>query len=195
MQCWWATLSCILIGFLSIFLVAVLYNKLAVYIAKYSLGGTSAAGVALMFNTGSSVVIGLSINGIKRVCRQWTIPFAFLLMVLGALLFLTTRSFPIVCLSAFLIGSGSAINMATCPFLLSNLTPDRRYPLVMGVFSATTSLGFTASTWAFKTFSKMFGLDPVTGSFIGMLITALLAAVMLSLVRFQSCVESRFIKR
>ena len=194
-QCWWATISCILIGFLSIFLVAVLYNKLAVYIAKYGLGGTSAAGVALMFNTGSSVVIGLSINGIKRVCRQWTIPVAFLLMALGALLFLTTRSFLLVCLSAFLVGSGSAINMATCPFLLSNLTPHRRYPLVMGVFSATTSLGFTASTWAFKAFSTAFGLNPVTGSFIGMLIIALLAAVILSLVRFQSCVESRFIEQ
>ncbi|MCP8614059.1 MFS transporter [Bifidobacterium asteroides] len=194
-QCWWATISCILIGFLSIFLVAVLYNKLAVYIAKYGLGGTSAAGVALMFNTGSSVVIGLSINGIKRVCQQWTIPVAFLLMALGALLFLATRSFPLVCLSAFLVGSGSAINMATCPFLLSNLTPQRRYPLVMGVFSATTSLGFTASTWAFKAFSTAFGLNPVTGSFMGMLIIALLAAVILSLVRFQSCVESRFIEQ
>ena len=194
-QCWWATISCILIGFLSIFLVAVLYNKLAVYIAKYGLGGTSAAGVALMFNTGSSVVIGLSINAIKRICRQWTIPVAFLLMALGALLFLTTRSFPLVCLSAFLVGSGSAINMATCPFLLSNLTPHKRYPLVMGIFSATTSLGFTASTWAFKAFSSVFGLDPVTGSFIGMLIIALLAAATLSLVRFQSCVESRFIER
>ncbi|WP_416518166.1 MFS transporter [Bifidobacterium asteroides] len=194
-QCWWATISCILIGFLSIFLVAVLYNKLAVYIAKYGLGGTSAAGVALMFNTGSSVVIGLSINGIKRICRQWTIPVAFLLMALGALLFLTTRSFPLVCLSAFLVGSGSAINMATCPFLLSNLTPHKRYPLVMGIFSATTSLGFTASTWAFKAFSSVFGLNPVTGSFIGMLIIALLAAVILSLVRFQSCVESRYIEQ
>ena len=194
-QCWWATISCILIGFLSIFLVAVLYNKLAVYIAKYGLGSTSAAGVALMFNTGSSVVVGLSINGIKRVCRQWTIPVAFLLMALGALLFLTTRSFPLVCLSAFLIGSGSAINMATCPFYLSNLTEHKRYPLVMGVFSATTSLGFTASTWVFKAFSSAFGLDPVTGSFMGMLIIALLAAVMLSLVRFQSCVESRFIEQ
>ena len=194
-QCWWATISCILIGFLSIFLVAVLYNKLAVYIAKYGLGGTSAAGVALMFNTGSSVVIGLSINGIKRVCQQWTIPVAFLLMALGALLFLATRSFPLVCLSAFLVGSGSAINMATCPFLLSNLTPHRRYPLVMGVFSATTSLGFTASTWAFKAFSAAFGLDPVTGGFIGMMIIALLAAVILSVVRFQSCVESRFIEQ
>ena len=194
-QCWWATISCILIGFLSIFLVAVLYNKLAVYIAKCGLGGTSAAGVALMFNTGSSVVIGLSINGIKRVCRQWTIPAAFLLMALGALLFLTTRSFPLVCLSAFLIGSGSAINMATCPYYLSNLTEHKRYPLVMGVFSATTSLGFTASTWVFKAFSTVFGLDPVTGSFMGMLIIALLAAVILSLVRFQSCVESRFIER
>ena len=194
-QCWWATISCILIGFLSIFLVAVLYNKLAVYIAKYGLGGTSAAGVALMFNTGSSVVIGLGINGIKRICRQWTIPAAFLLMALGALLFLTTRSFPLVCLSAFLIGSGSAINMATCPFYLSNLTEHKRYPLVMGVFSATTSLGFTASTWVFKAFSSAFGLDPVTGSFMGMLIIALLAAVMLSLVRFQSCVESRFIEQ
>ncbi len=194
-QCWWATISCILIGFLSIFLVAVLYNKLAVYIAKYGLGGTSAAGVALMFNTGSSVVIGLSINGIKRICRQWTIPVAFLLMALGALLFLTTRSFPLVCLSAFLIGSGSAINMATCPYYLSNLTEHKRYPLVMGVFSATTSLGFTASTWVFKAFSTAFGLDPVTGSFMGMLIIAVLAAVILSLVRFQSCVESRFIER
>ena len=194
-QCWWATISCILIGFLSIFLVAVLYNKLAVYIAKYGLGSTSAAGVALMFNTGSSVVVGLSINGIKRVCRQWTILVAFLLMALGALLFLTTRSFPLVCLSAFLIGSGSAINMATCPFYLSNLTEHKRYPLVMGVFSATTSLGFTASTWVFKAFSSAFGLDPVTGSFMGMLIIALLAAVMLSLVRFQSCVESRFIEQ
>lgn len=194
-QCWWATISCILIGFLSIFLVAVLYNKLAVYIAKYGLGGTSAAGVALMFNTGSSVVIGLSINGIKRICRQWTIPVAFLLMALGALLFLTTRSFPLVCLSAFLIGSGSAINMATCPYCLSNLTEHKRYPLVMGVFSATTSLGFTASTWVFKALSTAFGLDPVTGSFMGMLIIALLAAVILSLVRFQSCVESRFIER
>ena len=194
-QCWWATISCILIGFLSIFLVAVLYNKLAVYIAKYGLGGTSAAGVALMFNTGSSVVIGLGINGIKRICRQWTIPVAFLLMALGALLFLTTRSFPLVCLSAFLVGSGSAINMATCPFLLSNLTPHKRYPLVMGIFSATTSLGFTASTWAFKAFSSVFGLNPVTGSFMGMLIIALLAAVILSLVRFQSCVESRYIEQ
>ena len=194
-QCWWATISCILIGFLSIFLVAVLYNKLAVYMAKYGLGGTSAAGVALMFNTGSSVVIGLGINGIKRICRQWTIPAAFLLMALGALLFLTTRSFPLVCLSAFLIGSGSAINMATCPYYLSNLTEHKRYPLVMGVFSATTSLGFTASTWVFKAFSTVFGLDPVTGSFMGMLIIALLAAVILSLVRFQSCVESRFIER
>ena len=194
-QCWWATISCILIGFLSIFLVAVLYNKLAVYIAKYGLGGTSAAGVALMFNTGSSVVIGLSINGIKRICRQWTIPVAFLLMAMGALLFLTTRSFPLVCLSAFLIGSGSAINMATCPYYLSNLTEHKRYPLVMGVFSATTSLGFTASTWVFKVLSTAFGLDPVTGSFMGMLIIALLAAVILSLVRFQSCVESRFIER
>ena len=194
-QCWWATISCILIGFLSIFLVAVLYNKLAVYIAKYGLGGTSAAGVALMFNTGSSVVIGLSINAIKRICRQWTIPVAFLLMALGALLFLTTRSFPLVCLSAFLVGSGSAINMATCPFLLSNLTPHKRYPLVMGIFSATTSLGFTASTWAFKAFSSVFGLNPVTGSFIGMLIIALLATVILSLVRFQSCVESRYIEQ
>ena len=194
-QCWWATISCILIGFLSIFLVAVLYNKLAVYIAKYGLGGTSAAGVALMFNTGSSVVIGLSINAVKRICRQWTIPVAFLLMALGALLFLTTRSFPLVCLSAFLVGSGSAINMATCPFLLSNLTPHKRYPLVMGIFSATTSLGFTASTWAFKAFSSVFGLNPVTGSFIGMLIIALLAAVILSLVRFQSCVESRYIEQ
>lgn len=193
-QCWWGIASCILIGFLSIFLVAVLYNKLAVYIAGYGLGDTGAAGLALMFNTGSSVVIGLSINGIRRLLREWTIPAAFTLMSVGALLFLTTRSFPLVCLSAFLVGSGSAIIMATGPFLLSNLTLPKRYPLVMGIFSATTSLGFTTSTWVFKGLSGLLDLNPVTGSFAGMLVISLVAAVILAATRFQRRMESHFIK-
>lgn len=193
-QSWWAIVSCILVGFLSIFLVAVLYNKLAVYIAGYSLGDTGAAGLALMFNTGSSIVVGLSINRIRDLCREWTIPAAFVLMAVGALFFLITRSFPLVCLSAFLVGSGSAINMATCPFLLSKLCLPRRYPLVMGIFSATTSLGFTASTWVFKSLSGLLGVDPVIGSFVGMLAITLVAAVCLAAAQFQKRIEARFIK-
>lgn len=193
-QSWWAIVSCILVGFLSIFLVAVLYNKLAVYIAEYGLGDTGAAGLALMFNTGSSVVVGLSINWIRDLCREWTIPAAFVLMAVGALLFLTTRSFPLVCLSAFLVGSGSAINMATCPFLLSKLCLPRRYPLVMGIFSATTSLGFTASTWVFKSLSGLLGLDPVIGSFAGMLVITLVAAISLAAAQFQKRIEAHFIE-
>jgi MFS family permease len=184
---------CIFIGFLSIFLVAVLYNKLAVYISQYHLGGTDAAGFALMFNTGSSVVIGFSINRLRSWLKDYTLSFAFVLMVFGAVIFLTTRSFPLVCLGAFLVGSGSAIIMATCPFLLSNLASIKHYPLVMGIFSAMTSLGFTISTWVFKFLADVFKMDPVLISFWGMGLIAVLAAVTIAACRFQSRIEAHYL--
>lgn len=184
---------CILLGFLSIFLVAVLYNKIAVYISQYHLGGTDASGFALMFNTGSSVVIGLSINRLRACFRNYMLPFAFLLMASGALVFIATRSFPLVCLAAFLVGSGSAIIMSTCPFLLSNLADRKHYPLVMGVFSAMTSLGFTVSTWVFQFVAGLLKTDPLMVSFGGMVLIAILAAVLLALCNFQSRVEDRYI--
>ncbi|WP_161522252.1 MFS transporter [Bifidobacterium xylocopae] len=186
---------CILIGFLSIFLVAVLYNKLSVYIAQYHLGGADASGFALMFNTGSSVVIGLSINRLRHFLRDYTLPFAFVLMAVGALVLLATHAFPLACLAAFLVGSGSAVIMASCPFLLSNLAERRRYPLVMGVFSAMTSLGFTASTWVFKLAADFLGGDPLQVSLWGMVLIALVAAGALALGRFQPRIEARYIPR
>ena len=184
---------CEILGFLSIFLVAVMYNKLAVYVDTYQLGGSDAAGLALMFNTGSSIVIGLLINYIKRAFKDFTIPFAFLLMAVGAILFIFTRSFALVCVAAFLIGSGSAIIMATCPFMLSNVTERKHYPFVMGLFSAITSLGFTSSTWFFKMASQAFGLDPLIGTFWGMLIISVVAAVLLVVFRFQKRTEANYL--
>lgn len=184
---------CEILGFLSIFLVAVMYNKLAVYVDTFQLGGSDAAGLALMFNTGSSIVIGLLINQIKGVFRDFTMPFAFVLFAIGALLFIFTRSFPVVCVAAFLIGSGSAIIMATCPFMLSNVTDRKHFPFVMGLFSAITSLGFTSSTWFFKMASDLAGLDPLIGTFWGMLIISVVAAVLLVVFRFQKRTEANYL--
>lgn len=185
--------ACVFLGFLSIFLDAVMYNKLAVYIDTFHLGGSDAAGLALMFNTGSSIVVGLLINRIKKICKEFTLPFAFALFAIGALLFLFTRSLPLICLAAFLIGSGSAILMTTCPFMLSNLSEPKHYPFVMGLFSALTSLGFTSSTWFFKVVSDAFHVDPLEGSFWGMLIIAVVAGLVLAIVRFQKRSESNYL--
>ncbi|BDR55015.1 hypothetical protein KIMH_11260 [Bombiscardovia apis] len=188
-----AIVVCILLGFFSIFLIAILYNKLSVYISQYRLGGTDAAGFALMFNTGSSVVIGFSINRLRSSLRSFTIPFAFILMAAGACIFLFTKAFPLVCLAAFLVGSGSAINMATCPYLLSNLAERKHYPLVMGIFSAMTSLGFTASTWVFQLVAGITNSSPLLVSFGGMAAIAVVTAVLLIVLRFQPWVEARYV--
>lgn len=188
-----AIVCCEIIGFLGIFLVAVMYNKLSVYISTYHLGASDAAGFALMFNTGSSIVIGLTINRIHGLLKDFTIPFAFTLMAAGALLFIFTRTFPLVCLAAFLVGSGSAIIMTRMPFTLANITERKRYPFVMGLFSAITSLGFTVSTWFFKFASEALHLDPLMGTFWGMLVIALVMAVLLVLFRFQNRIESHYL--
>ncbi|BDR54331.1 hypothetical protein KIMH_04420 [Bombiscardovia apis] len=159
----------------------------------YNLGNSDAAGLALMFNTGASIVIGLLINSIKQVCKNMTIPFSLALFAAGALLLLFTRSLPITCLAAFLIGSGSAIIMATCPFMLSNLTERKRYPLVMGLFSAITSLGFTSSTWFFKAVSGAFNIDPVTGSLWGIVIISVVVCVLLVVFRFQQRTDENYL--
>ncbi|MBB2955034.1 MFS family permease [Bifidobacterium commune] len=188
-----AIIACEILGFFSIFLVAVLYNKLSIYVDAYHLGASDAAGIALMFNTGSSVVIGLLINRIQALLKTFTIPFAFSLMAAGAVLFIFTRSFPVVCLAAFLVGSGSAIIMTRTPYLLSNITEKKHYPFVMGIFSAISSLGFTISTWFFKLVSQIFNLDPLIGTFWCMLIISVVMAVTLIVLCFQKKIEAHYI--
>lgn len=188
-----AIIACEILGFFSIFLVAVLYNKLSIYVDAYHLGASDAAGIALMFNTGSSVVIGLLINRIQALLKTFTIPFAFSVMAAGAVLFIFTRSFPAVCLAAFLVGSGSAIIMTRTPYLLSNITEKKRYPFVMGIFSAISSLGFTISTWFFKLVSQIFNLDPLIGTFWCMLVISMVMAIILIVFGFQKKIEARYI--
>ncbi|WEV64580.1 MFS transporter [Bifidobacterium sp. ESL0732] len=188
-----AIVVCEIMGFLSIFLVAVMYNKLSIYVSTYHLGASDAAGMALMFNTGSSVVIGLLINRIQKLLKNFTIPFAFSLMGIGAILFIFTRFFPLVCLAAFLIGSGSAIIMTRMPFMLSNVADKKHYPFVMGLFSAITSLGFTISTWFFKLISEAFGLDPLIGTFWCMLAISVVMVIVLIVFQFQKRIESHYI--
>jgi MFS family permease len=188
-----AIIACEILGFFSIFLVAVLYNKLSIYVDAYHLGASDAAGIALMFNTGSSVVIGLLINRIQALLKTFTIPLAFSVMAAGAVLFIFTRSFPAVCLASFLVGSGSAIIMTRTPYLLSNITEKKHYPFVMGIFSALSSLGFTISTWFFKLVSQIFNLDPLIGTFWCMLIISTALAIILIVFGFQKKIEARYI--
>lgn len=185
---------CLLLGFFNIFLVAVMYNKLAIYIDTYHLGGPDMAGKALMFNTGSSIVVGLLINPIKKRLKDHTLAFGYFLMVVGATLFLTLPYFYIVCLAAFLIGSGSAIAMISLPYMLSNLAQHDKYPFVMGMFSAITSLGFTSSTFVFNTFAQAFHLDPLRSTFIGMLSIALLLSLLLLVTQFQKKVQRYYLE-
>lgn len=186
-------LICLFLGFLSIFLVAVLYNKLAIYINDFRLGGSDTSGTALMFNTGSSIVVGLSVNYIKRFFKGWTLSFGFVLIGIGAILFLLIPSFIIVCLAAFLIGSGSGIIMTNVPYILSNLALPKKYPFIMGCFSAITSLGFTASTWVFKGVTSLFNLDPLLGTFKAMAIISFTVAIILVIVRFSEKVQKNYL--
>lgn len=181
------------LGFLSIFLVAVMYNKLAIYVDNFDLGGPEIAGKALMFNTGSSIVIGLSINYIKKIFKKFTLSFGFLLMAIGASLFIFTHSFTTVCLAAFLIGAGSAVSMTNLPFILSNISEAKKFPFIMGLFSAITSLGFTSSTWVFKTLTSLLSLDPLIGTFQLMAIIAVSASVIIAVTNFQSNSEKYYI--
>jgi MFS family permease len=184
--------SCLFLGFLSILLVAVMYNKLAIYIDTYNLGGPDAAGKALMFNTGSSIVIGLSINYIKKIFGNYTLSFGFILMGVGAFLFILTPSIWLVSLAAFLIGAGSAVSMTNLPFMLSNLAESKKYPFIMGCFSAITSLGFTSSTWFFKSVTALFMDDALIGTFQVMLVLSFVIAIVLAIVNFQKKVEKYY---
>ncbi|WP_161522183.1 MFS transporter [Bifidobacterium aemilianum] len=184
---------CASLAFLSIFLDAVIYNKLAIYVDTFHLGSSDVAGFALMFNSGASVVIGLLINRIKQAVGSLTLPLAFMLFAIGSLFFLLPPNLPMVCVGAFLIGSGSSIVMATCPFMLSNLIESRHYPFVMGLYSAFTSLGFTSSTWFFKFLSGAFGLDPLMGSFSCMLGISLVVALLLAVIHFQRRTEEHYL--
>lgn len=180
-------------GFLGCMISAVLYTKLSVYLGAFDLGDSSVSGTLLMLNSAAAVVVGMLINPIKRVFKGFTMPFAFLALAVGSAFFVFTRTLVLTGVGVFCIGIGAALIMTSCPFILSNVSEQKRYPFVMGCFSCATSLGFTGSTWFFRAISEACGLDATVGTFQIMLVLGLVACVVLAALQFQKRIENCYL--
>ncbi|NVY96645.1 MFS transporter [Lactobacillus sp. DCY120] len=182
---WWLIISLILISFFVEVLVAVMSNKMALYLNQYQIGGPSTAGQALLFVRAASIVAGVLISFYRKALGNYLLAAGFVSIVLGASLFLSVHTFWSSALGAFLIGSGGSVALITIPFLLSNLASATVYPIVMGSFSALTSLGFAFSAWFFKYTAPLFSSNSLTGTFIAMIVVSVLIILVLVISNLQ----------
>lgn len=176
---WGLIISLLLIAMIVEMLVAILSNKMAIYLHTYHIGGPSTAGQALVFVRAASIVTGVFISFFRRTLHNYLLVGGFGSILIGASLFIKIHTFVASAIGAFLIGTGGAIILIAVPFLLSNLTAATTYPIVMGSFSALTSLGFAFSAWFFKYVTAWFTTNNLSGTFI---LTALISGMIMMLL-------------
>ncbi|MDO1604903.1 MFS transporter [Lactobacillus sp. YT155] len=191
----WILIICLLLlGFVSLILGAVLNTKVAVYLHDYHIGGPSTAGTTLLFLRAASIAVGLSINVLNRTFRYHLLAIGQIAFVAGAIIYINFHSFLSAVIGAFIMGMGTSITLSTIPFILSNLSSKKKYPIIIGSFSAITSLGFAASTWFFKAAVSLFTDDLTIGTFYGVIIIGLSIAVLLTITQFQKRCEANYLK-
>lgn len=188
-----AIVGTLLLAVFSCMIAAVLYTKLSVYLSDYGLGDSSTAGTILMFYSAATIVVGMFINQFTHVLKSYTVPFAFFFCAIGGALFAFTSNLITVALGTFFLGLGVTLVSTKCPFLLSNLTEQKYFPLVMGFFTCAANLGFSASTMFFRAVTDAIGLEPVTGAFLVMTVLALAVGIVLVLAKFQKRMESNYL--
>lgn len=180
-------------GFLGCVLTSVLYTKLSRYLDVTGLGDSSLSGTMMIFRTCAAVAVGFCINPLKKIFKKMTMPMSFVLLACGAALFVFGRSLVTTAIGTFCIGFGTAMFMTFCPFILSNVTEQKHFPLVMGCFSCVTSMGFTVSPWFFRVITDVLGLDQVLGAFTVMIAIGLIAFAALTVTQFQKNVEKHYL--
>lgn len=190
---WILIILTLLLGFISLILGAVLNNKLAEYLNEFHLGGPATAGTALLFLRAASICVGLSIGLINRVLKKNVLAFGYLAFAIGSLIFISFRSVPAVIIGAFIMGSGTSISLSSLPFLLSKLSSKKKYPIIIGSFSAITSLGFAASTWFFKLIVPIYSNNLIIGTFYGVFVIAVIVAAILIFTNFQKKCEKYYL--
>ncbi|UQS82994.1 MFS transporter [Bombilactobacillus thymidiniphilus] len=182
---WTLIISLIVISMLVEILVAVMSNKMAIYLHQYQIGGPSTSGQALLFVRAASIVAGILISLYRKTFGNYLLAAGFGAIVVGASLFIFFHAFWSSALGAFLIGTGGSVTLITVPFLLSNLASAKVYPIVMGTFSALTSLGFAFSAWFFKFTAPLFNQDTLIGTFEAMIALSAVIAIFLVVTNLQ----------
>ncbi|RHW52240.1 hypothetical protein DS831_02625 [Bombilactobacillus bombi] len=182
---WGFIIALVVISMLVEVLVAVMTNKMALYLNYYHIGGPSTAGQALLFVRAASIVAGIFISFYRKAFGNYLLAAGFGSIIIGALILIYVHTFWTSALAAFLIGTGGSVALITIPFLLSNLASAKVYPIVMGTFSALTSLGFAFSAWFFKYTAPLFSTNNLIGTFIAMIVLSAIIIIVLVVTQIQ----------
>ncbi|UQS81968.1 MFS transporter [Bombilactobacillus folatiphilus] len=158
-------------------LEAVLYNKNALYVQHYHLGSPALTGKIMMLDGLAAIIMGLIIRWLRKWFKQYLLVVSFSLVALGGLLLLNWHTVISITLATFFIGSASATTLMTVPYLLSNLATAKHYPLVMGCFSAITSLGFSGSALFFNSLVPHFSKNLLQGTYGLQIVIAIIMAL------------------
>lgn len=169
----------LLIASSMVFLEAVLYNKNALYIQHFNLGNPTLAGKIMTLDSGAAIIVGLTIKWFRQFFKQYLLAVCFALTCLGGTLMLVWPSIISIAVATFLIGTASATMLSTIPYILSSLTTPQHFPLVMGCFSAFTSLGFSSSAFIFNHLVPLFNPNLLQGTYqLQIIIAAVLALIL-----------------
>lgn len=146
-----------LLGFLFYTLQNTFNTNISLYMVETGLGTAQTAGLATSLNTFAGLLAGCLLSRIMARIRQFTVPTAFFLAVVGLLFTWLGGGITIILVGGALIGFGFSLYTPAGSCLVSEQVEGTGRSMSLALLSACNNLGAALSPMVVNTLSGWFG--------------------------------------
>lgn len=146
-----------LLGFLFYTFQNTFNTNISLYMVETGLGTAQTAGLATSLNTFAGLLAGCLLSRIMARIRQFTVPTAFFLAVVGLLFAWLGGGITIILVGGALIGFGFSLYTPAGSCLVSEQVEDTGRSMSLALLSACNNLGAALSPMIVNTLSGWFG--------------------------------------
>lgn len=146
-----------LLGFLFYTFQNTFNTNISLYMVETGLGTAQTAGLATSLNTFAGLLAGCLLSRIMARIRQFTVPTAFFLAIVGLLFAWLGGGITIILVGGALIGFGFSLYTPAGSCLVSEQVEDTGRSMSLALLSACNNLGAALSPMIVNTLSGWFG--------------------------------------
>lgn len=149
-------------------------TDLALFMNAKGIGGAKECGYALSFMRIPAVIAGILLAWIMRNLKDWTMPFATIIMASGYLIIAYSHSFVILMIGCLVVGLGGGFALPPLSLYLPRVVTPRQRTLGVAIIMSVAQLGQFISPLYIDLFVNKNMEDPYRMRFIVSAITTVI---------------------
>lgn len=156
----------------------VINTDLSLFMDKKGIGDAKACGYALAFMRIPAIIAGVLLAWIMRNLKDWTMPFATVIMASGYMIIAYSETFPVLMVGCLVVGLGGGFALPPLSLYLPRVVTPRQRTLGVAIIMSVAQLGQFISPLYVNLFIPDDAADPYRLRFIVSAITTIVVGFM-----------------